>query len=234
MKVYENIIIGNFLYGLGFAVRARRSSGLTTSVINLLQQSPADHLLADVLLEFPGTVRLIEFKENNNRSPKEKARHKVLCSGIGAENSRMQSISRTIHWYVELGLVGNLNMEGCIVPYLDAFPQTPRKDRLESFISQLADEVAHGRSTITPEEASTYLKWVMLMQGAGKLGTGGLLLTATPNGTLAYAPLVDISDLRLQHKEWIQLHQEHVTLNLKHQRKYEQKLEHNYSITHDI
>lgn len=70
MKLYENIVIGNFLYGLGFAVRARaHSTGLVVpSVVNLLQQTPADKELADVLLEFPGVVRLIEFKQLNKKS----------------------------------------------------------------------------------------------------------------------------------------------------------------------
>lgn len=40
MKLYENIVIGNFLYGLGFAVRAHQTAAVTVSTINLLSKLP--------------------------------------------------------------------------------------------------------------------------------------------------------------------------------------------------
>lgn len=62
MKLYENIVIGNFLYGLGYSVGTKKGGNEVFSVVNLLQQTPADKELGDVLLEFPGVVKLIEFK----------------------------------------------------------------------------------------------------------------------------------------------------------------------------
>lgn len=44
MKLYENVVIGNFLYGLGFSI-GRSLPEQRTSVVNLLQQTPADKTL---------------------------------------------------------------------------------------------------------------------------------------------------------------------------------------------
>lgn len=38
-KIYENVVIGNFLYALGFAIRARQSVQSMPRVIHLLQQA---------------------------------------------------------------------------------------------------------------------------------------------------------------------------------------------------
>ncbi|MDP6008078.1 hypothetical protein ACLHT5_11360 [Pseudomonas aeruginosa] len=64
MKLYENITIGNFLFALGYAIRDLQQGSKSAAVgsVNLLQQTPADRLLADVLLNFGGVARLLEFK----------------------------------------------------------------------------------------------------------------------------------------------------------------------------
>ena len=82
LNLYENVVIGNFLYGLGFAVRAKSNGGIVPSIVNLLQQTPANKQLTDVLLEFPGVVRLIEFKQRSNRANKEKTRIEQLNAAI--------------------------------------------------------------------------------------------------------------------------------------------------------
>jgi hypothetical protein len=84
MKIYENVVIGNFLCALGFAIRARQSTQSMPSVVNLLQQTPSDPLLVDLLLQFPSVVRLLEFKVEENRAKKERARHTGLTSAVAA------------------------------------------------------------------------------------------------------------------------------------------------------
>ncbi len=69
-------------------------------MVNLLQQTPADKELADVLLEFPGVVRLIEFKQLNNKSKKERARYNLLKAAIGNDKETIK-LSKSIHWFVE-------------------------------------------------------------------------------------------------------------------------------------
>ena len=54
MKLYENIVIGNFLYGLGFAIAKRTASCDFPSIVNLLQQTPDDAVLGDLLFKAPG------------------------------------------------------------------------------------------------------------------------------------------------------------------------------------
>jgi hypothetical protein len=206
MKLYENVVIGNFLYALGFAVRARRTTGTSVSVVNLLQQTPDDKRLGDLLLTFPGVVRLIEFKAEANRSAKERARHTVLKNALSAE-PRLESVSRKVHWYVKTAPSEPTALTVRIVPYLDAFPDGySQYDRLETFIQTLAQDIAGGRPVNLSAEAD-YLEWVRRTQGEGEFGSGGLLLAADADGSLHYAQLLDMSELRLSHREWFTRHE---------------------------
>jgi len=206
MKLYENIVIGNFLYALGFAVRARLQAGVTGCAINLLQQTPADKLLGDLLLEFPGAVRLIEFKAQGNRSSKERARFEGLRAALQARRE-LVPISRAIHWYIETA-PSQVGMDARISPYLDAYPRKPMEHRLEAFIESFADEVTGQRVSINKGNAAEYLKLVRLTQGGGEVASGGLLLVADEHGTVHYAPLRDMLELRLEHRNWLELHQQ--------------------------
>lgn len=239
-RLYENVVIGNFLYGLGYAVRAKRDSGVTAAVINLLQQTPSDKLLGDLLVEFPGVVRLIEFKTSENRSGKEPARHRKLWARL-QDDTRLQVVSRSVHWYVESATPdGEFRVR--IVPYLDAYEIRPRtdrperparriatdpaqmQDRLETFIERTALEVAHGDSAISQEDAKSYLQWVRMTQSDGEVGTGGLLLVADADGTLHYAFLQDLLELRLQHRLWLELNEKRLERELEFQRQLNQEM----------
>ncbi|GAB7541914.1 hypothetical protein CS8_015770 [Cupriavidus sp. 8B] len=70
---------------------------------------------------------------------------------------------------------------------------------MENFIERLATEIAEGRSIATAEREGAYLRWLRLVQGEGEVGTGGLLLVANADGTLHYAQLLDLLELRLEH-----------------------------------
>lgn len=63
MKFYENAVIGNFFYGLVFAVAKRVKGQVLPSIVNLLQQTPDDPLFGDVLVRAPGVLRIFEFKQ---------------------------------------------------------------------------------------------------------------------------------------------------------------------------
>lgn len=94
MKLYENITIGNFLFSLGYSIRDKqRDSGMgAAGSVNLLQQTPADQLLGDVLVKFSGVVRLLEFKAEGADLRKERGKHaglKKIIDDLGlAEISR--------------------------------------------------------------------------------------------------------------------------------------------------
>jgi hypothetical protein len=200
MKLYENVVIGNFLYGLGHSIGNATVQKRQLSVINLLQQTPADKELGDMLLEFPGVVRLIEFKNKASSLTKEKDRHKQLMIQIG-DNEKLQSISREIHWYVETEPFIEICLNN-INPYLDAFSGDESSHTIESFIESISLSVINPQSTISSSELEAYLAMVSTCQGDGTIGTGGLVVSVGKEG-VRYLQFSNIMQLRLQHKEYV-------------------------------
>ena len=74
MKLYENVVIGNFLYGLGVSVGARLGGNVLPASVNLLQQTPEDSAPCDAPRSFPGTPLLIEFTRPAKPSANHSAR----------------------------------------------------------------------------------------------------------------------------------------------------------------
>ena len=64
IEIYENIFIGNFIYILGVQIGMALSHDKIPlpACVNLLQQTPADKYLGDMLASFPGVSFLIEFE----------------------------------------------------------------------------------------------------------------------------------------------------------------------------
>lgn len=77
---YENIVIGNFLYGLGLSLGTRAGLKAPLASINNTQQTPLDPILADVWLTFPGVCRLLEFKRQGVDNTKDKEKRKALST----------------------------------------------------------------------------------------------------------------------------------------------------------
>jgi len=200
LKLYENVVIGNFLYGLGFAIGNVIPQKKQLSVINLLQQTPADQELGDMLLEFPGVVRLIEFKNKASSLKKEKERCRQITMAIGNHQER-KMISREIHWYVETNPFEELCINN-IKPYIDAFDETESTHTVESFIDDIASSVVAPNSAIIPDKLEAYLALVAGCQGSGDVGTGGLIVSVGEGG-LRYLQFTDIMQLRLQHKDYV-------------------------------
>lgn len=207
MKIYENVIIGNFLYGLGVDVGLKVGLDKETkypALINLLQQTPSDKLLGDMVVEFPGIVRVLEFKNKDNPSDKEQIRVKALNDALKGQK-RIQEISRELHWYIETKPFEQI-CANKIVPYLDAYNGTPSQYILEEFISSITKEMLKSTSTVTHEEQKAYLDLIAKCQngsgsGSGKVGTGGLIVSVSNKG-IQYVEFSSIEQLRLQHKEF--------------------------------
>jgi|GEM_PF-3203239 len=66
MDIYENIIIGNFLYSFGVAMGGRSDAKELPLLVNLLQQTPLDQGAGDVLVRGARVMRLLEFKRLAN------------------------------------------------------------------------------------------------------------------------------------------------------------------------
>lgn len=203
MKLYENVTIGNFLFALGYSIRDKQPRRQLQGSINLLQQTPADELLGDVLLKFKGVVRLIEFKAEGADLTKELGKHAALQ--VALEDKGLVDISKDVHWFVETKATEHtLGLR--TLPYLDAFPRLrgPKLQRFDEFINTLADDIAKQRVTYTGAQIKEYMAWVRhINAGGGEVGSGGLLLVAEPGGLVRFAPLEDMLDLNMQDHAWV-------------------------------
>lgn len=219
MKLYENVAIGNFLYGLGFAVGHRVEGNDFPTIINLLQQTPDDPLLGDVLLQAPGLLRIFEFKEHKNSNPKEKNRHTKLAESL-ANNAALSKVSRAVHWFIETA-PSEKTFVSRIVPYLDAFPKTKTRSDFASFINETADAVIAGNDSVTPDDMAAYLAHLLFLQEAESIGSGGLIVKMSTTGEIAYCELTSILELSLSRRTVIELRQEQML---------EQHLEHELTL----
>ncbi len=209
MKVYENVVIGNFLYSLGFSVRSHLERDTPfPSVVNLLQQTPVDKELGDVLLTFPGLVRLIEFKMKGASLKKEKLRHQALSIALRGENGMLVETSKSVHWYVELSAQSEkAPLISRVVPYLDAFSDSGslRPGSIEEMVEQTARQAVLEVDPLSRLQARAYLDLVRLTLGSGKpAGAGGLLLVMDGNGGMHFAEVQDIVDLNLPDRLWLE------------------------------
>lgn len=202
MKLYENITIGNFLFALGYAIRDAQEGSNSAAVgsVNLLQQTPADQLLADVLLNFGGVARLLEFKAEGANLTKERGKHAGIKKVV--QDQGLSDISREVHWYVETKSTAD-SLGLLTVPYVDAFPrEKARAGRLQALVQSTAEAIAYQRSNFTGEQIRRYLLTIKTVNGTAASGSGGLLLLAEPGGILKFAPLEDMLELNMTHQEW--------------------------------
>jgi hypothetical protein len=200
MDIYENIIIGQFIFGLGVAMgMSHRDSPVRPTILSLLQQTPLDQSLADVLIKNPGFVRLIEFKRAANKSVKEKVKLNLLSTSLTAVPllTHLLAVSRDIHWYVESDYRES-NPKYRIVSYLDLLSSQPRTEyaQLETFVEAVAREAAS--SVVNAEQMRAYddyLKLLWRCQGSSKSSSGTLLLKVLPEEKIEYAAVNDMRDV---------------------------------------
>ncbi|HDC4523103.1 TPA: hypothetical protein O8T94_002934 [Enterobacter kobei] len=207
LKLYENVVIGNFLYGLGVSVGAQLRGHVLPASVNLLQQTPEDKALADVLLSFPGTLRLIEFKTADNRSCKEAARFRKLSHALESD-ARLTPLSHRIHWYVETMPDVQLGVKTYFSSYLSALSRPNRQAEplnLEKFIAQTTCSIFSSQvHAEDPVAVSNYLKLVRWCQGVdAESNAGALIVVCDGSGNLKYAELKNIMELSMTHEKWL-------------------------------
>jgi hypothetical protein len=189
---YENILIGNFLFSLGLVIGSRSTKPIPAAV-NLLQQTPLDGPLGDVIIECPGLVRLIEFKRKSNKSPKEPAKRALLEAALQV-TPRLFGVSRKIHWYIESS-EAPLTWKTEIFPYIDF--DKPRKHQT-SFIAFVEDLAMAAIDVVEdefpPEDIALYLRTVSM--SSKKSGTSSALLVfISREGLLNHIVLEDLRDI---------------------------------------
>jgi hypothetical protein len=198
MPLYENLVIGNFLFGLGIKVGARSDEMFTPGFgLHLMQQTPLDIVLGDVLLAGPRAVALLEFKRAADRRSKERGKLAKLNALLeNATFKVLQDTSRRIHFYVE---TEDLVEQGCsrVLPYLDL-----STDDLGGTLEELMDDLA-SRASGAPELSSPqidacqrYLELVCVCQGRSYRPSPGILIGVGGDGKIAFAPLDDVRNLR--------------------------------------
>lgn len=226
MKLYENVAIGNFLYGLGFAVAKRVKGQDFPSIVNLLQQTPDDPLFGDVLIRAPGVLRIFEFKQRDSKDTKEPERYAKLVRNLSGKDDLIR-ISRIVHWFVETA-PEEKTFFARIVPYLDAYPKTSAKHDFAAFVNATADAVAGGTEVLSQSDIAKYLANLLLLHKSGTVGSGGLIVKMSETGELHYAELTSILDLILtrhavleQSKQLEQAQEREKTNELKLDRGYE-------------
>jgi len=205
MLIYENAVIGNFLFGAGASYGFRRQAqGMPVICINLLQQTPADQRLGDTLLHTSAFMRVLEFKRRESRSAKESEKLNILRRSLGG-NIEMEGISRRIHWYVE-------SFEGSktrIVPYLDFDKSGVAATTLEPFIEQTITDAMSGSERAFMGKCQDYLAMLMLCSsprltggGSGGGGVGAFIFALSNSGEVQFAALEQMIDLRLTRAEY--------------------------------
>jgi hypothetical protein len=221
--VLENTVIGTFIFGLGQAVGPLRREPIG---VELLQQTPLDTSLGDVLIAKATFVRLIEFKRELNKSPKEQAKLVALKRLLVTEAySRLELISRKVHWYV----ITNFNKwrSSVIVPYLDL--ESPVGDRdLAQFIQETADALAGpGMPEQELDDLQVYFQKLAQFCGSRHIGgtTGGLLFTVDTRGKPAYFPIRDVRELAMTPRQVVESRvtlerERREELSVQHERKY--------------
>jgi len=210
MDVLENIVIGNFIFGLGWEMRNR---GLTTKPepvsVNLLQQGPMDTTMGDLLIANARVVRLIEFKREMNKDKKEGLKLRMLVNVLATPSLRhLEPLSRKIHWFV-LTNYNRAERSSVVVPYLDQ--QQPSGDRdLAQFQREIAEEVVGpGMTDEQLKDVQLYLEALGRFAGSKQVGAGtagGLLFTTDARGQVNYLLIENVRELAMEPRAVIARH----------------------------
>ena len=223
MKLYENVAIGNFLYGLGLSIGNNVKTENQLSVINLLQQTPQDTELGDALLEFPEVVKLIEFKNKDGSFKKEKRKVNTLKAALGNDTRKLE-ISRETHWYIETAPFEKECLNK-IVPYLDAFENEDSIHTFESFINEIVQEIVDPSLNIEEEEYRDYLSLVAKCNGGSGGGTGGIIVSFSQEKGLRYVQFANTMELRLQDRDYVKKYKSEYESMMKKEIKREKERE---------
>lgn len=201
MKVYENVIIGNFLYGLGISIGNLTKGDNFVSVVNLLQQTPDDVTLSDLLYSSPGMLMIIEFKLTQNVDGKKKEREKQqkLEKHLTEIQPELIPVSREVHWYIEADTSNNY-LATEITPYIDAFKLPNSPNDMSEFLKRTAVLAVKGGYVCTMEEMNQYIATLAMVHGekgsgSGGVKSGGIFAKITPEGSITYMQTESIYEL---------------------------------------
>lgn len=202
VPIYENIVIGNFLFALGLKLGARQHASLAPDLaVHLTQQTPLDRVLGDVLLNGLKLVALLEFKRVAARLTKERSNLRKINRLLQLPEYReLTQTSRRIHFFVETrDKVDEGMLKSQVLPYLDFDLRTNDQERtLEKLIDELvlAATSDFKLTEMQIEKYQDYLDLVCDSRGLSYNSSPGLLVGVRGDGQVAFAEVPDIRDLR--------------------------------------
>jgi hypothetical protein len=225
MDIYENIVIGNFLYAFGLAMGGRNDAWDLPLSVNLLQQTPLDRSAGDVLVRGSRVMRLLEFKRQSNDDYKEIAKLTHLQRSLETkENADLISVSREVHWFIS-SKSEHSALDLKMVPYLDFLKEGVGGPDLRKFIDNMVKEAmcsTGDRSAVF----SRYLDLVAKSQGSLKGSSGGLVVSVNAEGKMHYAVVEDLRELGLH---LTKLHAIYTTRQAERQQQYEKQWSNTFS-----
>lgn len=192
---FENILIGNFLYSLGLVIGNHSLTKSLPGCVNLLQQTPLDPTLGDVFLAYPGVVRLIEFKREKNRDPKESRKRSVLEGALKSDPYLLE-VSRRVHWYIK-SAEAPLEWSTEICPYIDFESGERCSSSLRAFVEQIAGAALNASEPeFPPKDIASYLRAISLSSKRDG-SSSGLLVSIDKTGSLRHIAVENLRDLTL-------------------------------------
>jgi hypothetical protein len=208
MDIYENIVIGNFLFQLG--LQMGKEEEVVPICVTQTQQTPYDGRLSDVFITNSHFVRVLEFKRTTNNSKKEEQKLRQLQSALRAKsNPALEQISRQIHLYVESQMVASseeIDLRVRAVPYLDFASRAEGEwAQLQEFVQDTAN-AARG-STLNSQESTDCKNYVDLLLKTPELSagsSGALIIWRTDSGCIRQLVVSSLHDLNLTFRQLIQ------------------------------
>lgn len=190
MDIYENVVVGNFLFALGLRL-GKNVSTLEPLSINLLQQTPMDQVLGDLVLRSAKLFRIVEFKRAASRSEKELGKLKRLLVGLEEPSiADLKHISREIHWYVRSDFRGECKSIE-VMPYLE-FRSPEKRFTLMEFVELTAQTATIGlMGDMDVARCRQYLDLLANVHGGDEGNSGCLVLFASSDGGLQFLPAPD-------------------------------------------
>ena len=194
---YENIIIGNFLYGLGFNIGRHAAAHVPPVCINLLQQTPLDPKLGDVFLRLGGTVRLLEFKRIGNATTKESIKVHALRN-ILKDQPKLEAVSRAVHWHVLSGhTIEAKEVKVTVASYLELDGAGEVVSLADFTASTARKAMSCGEAEPSAAMVAAYLKCLGDMATASGASGSGILVHINAEGGIRYLAIRDIRDLNM-------------------------------------
>jgi hypothetical protein len=96
--IYENVYIGAFILAMGHRMRREMPDAFPLASVNLYQQTPADALFGDLLVDLSGLCVLIEFKRDWRNTPSEVEKYLDGDFGEQVASHNLTEIANSCHY----------------------------------------------------------------------------------------------------------------------------------------